>query len=39
MNNKKKKKLVYFIFVRVAMDRIHSEEGKKSHSEARVNSK
>lgn len=33
------KKLVYFIFVRVVMDRIHSEEGEKSHSEACVNSK
>lgn len=33
------KNLVYFIFVRVVMDRIHSEEGKKSHSEACVNSK
>lgn len=33
------KNLVYFIFVRVVMDRIHSEEGKKSHSETCVNSK
>lgn len=33
------KNLVYFIFVRVVMDRIHSEEEKKSHSEACVNFK
>ena len=32
-------KLVYFIFFRVLMDRIHSEEGEKSHSETCVNFK
>lgn len=32
------KKLVYLLFIRVVMDRIHSEEGEKSHSEACVNS-